>query len=359
MGLPFDGERAEGRGAHVEFVIEIGVRIATGGVMNSGAFGKFTGDAEDDGIPVAGIDLGAEDGGDGSALGIVNGEAAETAGGNKFAVDFGEQDPDDVAFEFGVCGAGTAFIGAEFFEVRVEIVGNLVGEAEGEAFVIRGTDVDAVVERKIDGGNHSDFRNSGFEFALDFLDGVPFGLIRVIDMAADLHVVKRQIGLEEILAEGGDEFFELFGESGDGFGAGVGLTLIPENAADTAAGGEEAAIGSAVEGVALFVFEGGAPLVHGCAAVGAGKEADGDTGAFAEAVTMLVRGAQDAAGSTARGLAPLGAAIIRQRLDEVIEALSSLDLALSQVWLAPGHREGLTIARGHLYESLVTWADRL
>ena len=81
--------------------------------------------------------------------------------------------------------------------------------------------------------------------------------------------------------------------------------------------------------------------------------------AFAEAATMLVRGAQDAAGSTARGLAPLGAAIIRQRLDEVIEALSSLDLALSQVWLAPGHREGLTIARGHLYESLVTWADRL
>lgn len=280
MGLPFDGERAEGRGAHVEFVIEIGVRIAADGVMNSGTIGEFTGDAEDDGIPVAGIDLGAEDGGDGSALGIVNGEAAETAAGDEFAVDFGEQDADDVAFEFGVCGAGAAFVGAEVFEVRVEIVGNLVGQAEGEAFVIRGTDVDGVVERKIDGGNHADFRNSGFEFALDFLDGVPFGLIGVVDMATDLHVVKRQIGLEEILAKGGDEFFEFFGESGEGFGAGVGLTLVPENAADTAAGGEEAAIGSAVEGVALFVFQGGAPLVHGCAAVGAGKEADGDTGAL-------------------------------------------------------------------------------
>lgn len=81
--------------------------------------------------------------------------------------------------------------------------------------------------------------------------------------------------------------------------------------------------------------------------------------AFAEAATMLVRGVQGAAQPAAQGLAPLGAAIVRQQLDEVIKALSTLDLALSQVWLAPGHRDGLNIARGHAYESLVTWADRL
>ena len=80
---------------------------------------------------------------------------------------------------------------------------------------------------------------------------------------------------------------------------------------------------------------------------------------FAKAATMLTRGAQDANQPAAQGPAPLDAATVRQQLDEVIKALSTLDLALSQVWLAPGHREGLNIARGHVYESLVTWADRL
>ena len=80
---------------------------------------------------------------------------------------------------------------------------------------------------------------------------------------------------------------------------------------------------------------------------------------FAKAATMLTRRAQDANQPAAQGPAPLDAATVRQQLDEVIKALSTLDLALSQVWLAREPREGLTIARGHLYESLVTWADRL
>ena len=32
MGLPFEGERTEGRGAHVEFVIEVGGGVAADGV---------------------------------------------------------------------------------------------------------------------------------------------------------------------------------------------------------------------------------------------------------------------------------------------------------------------------------------
>ena len=57
-------------------------------------------------------------------------------------------------------------------------------------------------------------------------------------------------GLEEILAEAGYEFFEFIGEGGDDFGVGLRLTLIPENATNAAAGGEEAAIGGAVKRVA-------------------------------------------------------------------------------------------------------------
>ena len=146
--------------------------------------------------------------------------------------------------------------------------------------MILGADVDAVIETEIDGGNHADFGDAGFEFALGFLDHVPFGLILVVHVAADLDVVEGQIGLEEILAEGGNQLLEFFGESGDHFRIGFGFALIPEDAADAGAGGEEAAVGGAVEGIALFVLEGGAPLVHGRAAVGAGDEADGDAGAL-------------------------------------------------------------------------------
>ena len=98
MGLPFDRERAEGRGAHIEFVIEVGVGVATGGVVDGGAIRQFSGDAEDDGIAVAGIDLGAEYGGEGHAIGGMNREAAEAADGDELAVYFGEENPNYVAF---------------------------------------------------------------------------------------------------------------------------------------------------------------------------------------------------------------------------------------------------------------------
>ena len=250
MGLPFDGERAEGRGAHVEFVMEVGVGVATGGGVDGGAIRQFSGDAEDDGIAVAGIDLGAEYGGDGSAIGGMNGESAEASDGDEFSIDLGEENADYAAIEFGVCGTGAALVGAELLEFGMHIVGDLIGEAQGEALVIGGADVDRVVEGKIDGGDHADFRNAGFEFALGFLNGVPFGLIGVVDVAADLDVVKRQVGLEKILAEGGNEFFEFIGEGGDDFGVGFRLALIPENTADAGAGSEEAAIGGAVKRIA-------------------------------------------------------------------------------------------------------------
>ena len=250
MGLPFDGERAEGRGAHVEFVIEVSVGVAPGGVVDGGAFRQFAGDAEDDGIAVAGIDLGAEDSGDGSAIGGVNREAAEAADGDEFAIHFGEENADDVAFEFGVRGTRAALVRAELLEIGVHIVRDLIGETKGETFEVGGSDVDRVVEGEIDGGDHADFGNSGLELALGFLDRVPFGLIGEAYVAADLDVVKRQIGLKEILTEAGDEFFKLLGEGGDDFGVGLRLALIPENATNAAAGGEESAIGGAVKRVA-------------------------------------------------------------------------------------------------------------
>ena len=280
MGLPFDGKRTEGRGAHVEFVIEIGVGVAAGGVVDSGAGGEGAADGEENGVAIAGIDLRAEDGGDGLAIGGVDGEATEAALGDQFPVYFGEEDADDGAFELGVRRAGATLVRAELFDFRVHVVGDEIGQAESEALVILGTDVDAVVETEIDGGHHADFGDAGFEFALGFLDHVPFGLIGVADVAADLDVIERQIGLEEILAEGGDQFFEFFREGGDYLWIGVGFALIPEDAADAGASGEEAAVGGAVEGVALFVLEGRAPLIHGSAAVGARDEADGDAGAL-------------------------------------------------------------------------------
>ncbi len=280
MGLPFDGERTEGRGAHVEFVIEVGVGVAAGGVMHGGAGGEGAADGEENGVAIAGIDLRAEDGGDGFAIGGVDGEAAETALGDQFPIYFGEENADDSAFEFGVGGARAALIRTELFEFRVHVVGDEIGQAEGETLVILRADVDAVVEAEIDGGDHADFGDAGFEFALGFLDHVPFGLIGVADVAADLDVVEGQVGLEEVLTEGGDQFFKLFGEGSDDLGVGVGFALIPKDAADAGTGGEEAAVGGAVERVALFVLERGAPLIHGRAAVGAGDEADGNAGAL-------------------------------------------------------------------------------
>jgi hypothetical protein len=56
---------------------------------------------------------------------------------------------------------------------------------------------------------------------LRFLDGVPLGLVLVIDVAAELDVVEGKVGVEEVGTEGGDELFKLFGEGGNGFRIGV------------------------------------------------------------------------------------------------------------------------------------------
>ncbi len=97
-------------------------------------------------------------------------------------------------------------------------------------------------------------------------------------MQPDLGVVEGEIGRSEILTHRGNEAPELAFIQGGGVVGGIAFALIPEHTRYFAARRLHAAQHGAVEGIPHHFLFRGVPLIHAGAAMGAGQQANRDTG---------------------------------------------------------------------------------
>jgi len=107
---------------------------------------------------------------------------------------------------------------------------------------------------------------------LRILDHIPLRYVLIADVAADLHVVKRQIRLAQIRTDRCHEIDESLFKHRSRRGVCIGFALIPKNSLDLAIHGFDAADHRAIERIAVTLFQRGAPLAHRSSAVSARKK---------------------------------------------------------------------------------------
>ena len=111
-----------------------------------------------------------------------------------------------------------------------------------QAFQILGAYVDSIIKLQIHRRYHTQVRKVGFSTQLGQLHVVPCGKIGLVDVAADLNVIKRQVGPVEIRPHGFDERFKLLKKERSRRGIRIGFALVPKHALHLTAGGLNAAI---------------------------------------------------------------------------------------------------------------------